>query len=895
MSDNEERPVGGRPEQMRYTRPSVPGPGRNIGSTVLSKQGGLLKAVLKLRDTEYNYRKLRQNTTRLLTLHPRRDDSNDIWAQLTEVPFEELGTAKARYEALSYHWGDGEANLPVRIYNSEPPSTNSADFADVARSAARNPARVKEAENMPQQYRILYVKPNLFEALYHLRHNGGPINVWVDAICINQQDRAEKDAQVARMNELYSKASQVLIWLGPGDESTKRAMDFLYDILDLDKVKKLIKDLTKVSLWQDLMHLIRSSWFSRRWVIQELALAQNASVHCGDKSVHWNDLRDAISLFSDNFDAIRTLFKRSADFDHDFNALGEISPLPATRLIDTINNVFKKRESAKSYEREPIQGLEYLVSTLSAFDTSDPRDTIFAFRNIAKETYRAQESGDREQSPVLPNYSRDLFTVYRDFVKWVVERSGSIDILCRQWAIPELSRPPLNYPDLVLVKLPSWIQTVPDIGRSDTATNSRLHGDSFVGQPGYGSYNTCNGRVAKVRFADEVATSQPSTRSNTNQTQTTAGPSTKDSLIPMAFADEQTRGQDGGDWTNIRKRRKVIDSVTSAPTGEGSMSDSCVVDDTPAMATGHESSLPPTKPSLMPDELQEAVQNDTGGEDFSNKRKRSNDAPLLKPIAVPDGYTLQRILPNDDGSSMPDSPTNTEDDLPGLAQLRKDCRDASIYIEGLQIGELTYVTDPIPDGVIPARALDKLWDEKERRVPVPDKVWRTLVAERSADGRQPLVTDSRACEYIVTHGTPNGHINTKDLLTQTKPEIVRTYLKRVQSVIWDRCFLEIDTHSRYHGKLHGFGRSRTKTGDGQHKRQLLLHGFGPSRVREKDVLCILFGCSVPCILRPHFDEKIGIFYTLIGEAFVYGIMDGEAIASLGDAEIETDKKEFRIL
>jgi len=74
-----------------------------------------------------------------------------------------------------------------------------------------------------------------------------------------------------------------------------------------------------------------------------------------------------------------------------------------------------------------------------------------------------------------------------------------------------------------------------------------------------------------------------------------------------------------------------------------------------------------------------------------------------------------------------------------------------------------------------------------------------------------------------------------------------------------------------------------------------LYGFGPSRVTGKDVLCILFGCSVPWILRPHFDEEIGVFYTLIGEAFDYGTMDGEAIASLGDAEDEKEKFEFRIL
>jgi len=50
-----------------------------------------------------------------------------------------------------------------------------------------------------------------------------------------------------------------------------------------------------------------SRWFSRRWVIQELALAKDTEVRCGEKSVHWRDFGDAISLFVMHFKQIRKL------------------------------------------------------------------------------------------------------------------------------------------------------------------------------------------------------------------------------------------------------------------------------------------------------------------------------------------------------------------------------------------------------------------------------------------------------------------------------------------------------------------------------------------------------------------------------------------------------------
>jgi hypothetical protein len=52
-----------------------------------------------------------------------------------------------------------------------------------------------------------------------------------------------------------------------------------------------------------------------------------------------------------------------------------------------------------------------------------------------------------------------------------------------------------------------------------------------------------------------------------------------------------------------------------------------------------------------------------------------------------------------------------------------------------------------------------------------------------------------------------------------------------------------------------------------------LHGLGPCEARTGDIVCILFGCSVPCILRPQYDDIGNItHYLFIGEVYIYGLM-----------------------
>lgn len=64
----------------------------------------------------------------------------------------------------------------------------------------------------------LKVRENLYWALWHLRHENRTRVLWIDTLCINQEDEKEKNHQIRQMGRIFERAGVVVAWLGRQQE-----------------------------------------------------------------------------------------------------------------------------------------------------------------------------------------------------------------------------------------------------------------------------------------------------------------------------------------------------------------------------------------------------------------------------------------------------------------------------------------------------------------------------------------------------------------------------------------------------------------------------------------------------------------------------------------------------
>lgn len=92
---------------------------------------------------------------------------------------------------------------------------------------------------------------NLKTALQHLQHETQVVNIWIDALCKNSDEKAKAE-QVMKMKDIYQEATHVMVWLGPAEDCSDELMACLERIgrscedLELTKITpRILFDLSK--------------------------------------------------------------------------------------------------------------------------------------------------------------------------------------------------------------------------------------------------------------------------------------------------------------------------------------------------------------------------------------------------------------------------------------------------------------------------------------------------------------------------------------------------------------------------------------------------------------------------------------------------------------------------
>jgi hypothetical protein len=332
------------------------------------------------------------------------------------------------YQALSYTWGDGTRKAPISI--------NGHDFL---------------------------VTTNLEDALRHLRcstHSESTMQVpfWIDAICVNQEDSNERDAQARRMKSIYERAARVIIWLGKYNEPTDETLCLDLSRWHIDGVEEnseamarsalvlavLLKEegdlrqrqkfqspdilmrledcvhTENLQVWVQLWRLFHRPWFERLWIIQELAVSRKAIVRWGNLQAPWPTLEKAAQFI------LRP---------------GEVVLTPHIRRLFPLLGAHRITQVAlKSMYNFDTRNVLTILHSTQNNKCSDPRDRLYAIQGIVD-----------DNQDIEIDYSIPVQQVYRDWAEKRMKRTWTLQIFSAcadssgrgdlpSW-VPDLRRP----------------------------------------------------------------------------------------------------------------------------------------------------------------------------------------------------------------------------------------------------------------------------------------------------------------------------------------------------------------------------------------------------------------------------------------------------------------------
>lgn len=284
-------------------------------------------------------------------------------------------TGRTPYEALSYCWGSNETTSAVILDGCHKPVTD-----------------------------------NLSTALKHLRSRDTDRILWIDALCIDQDNKKEQGHQVAQMRKIYENAKRVVVWLGEGTEETDMLMGVMGLLEDhplgmdsptrgrtpgkvlrsiyrrfLGDSSAAVENYDEIcgNLARTLSQLLGRPWFRRIWVIQEVACARSVVFMCGGHHISTRTFFDLAYL------------------------LGVLAKNQARAILDVLPG-WRAKGSWWNQNRD----LRTLLAKFQNCEATDERDKVYALLGI---------SSDASLGNVFPpNYEKPMQEVVQNTISFLL-------------------------------------------------------------------------------------------------------------------------------------------------------------------------------------------------------------------------------------------------------------------------------------------------------------------------------------------------------------------------------------------------------------------------------------------------------------------------------------------
>jgi Heterokaryon incompatibility protein (HET) len=287
------------------------------------------------------------------------------------------------YEAISYHWGDNSTTHRILIDGC-----------------------------------WFQVTQNAHDALHNRSFFARTKRVWIDSVCIDQNDDTEKTKQVRLMTKIYKQASRVIVFLGSRPDA-----HMVNDLLaELDRRRKWYDEsvlgeklyneylLQEASpRWQAFLNLLAQPWFERIWVLQEVAVADTVHAVYDNRYIDWETLVELLRVFlnKNSADARELLYSAGDNYK-----TRQISSAPGFASIMTSTRQLLKEEKSLP--------LSILLQTTHAFKATNPRDKLFALMGI---------SDPASYGPVQIDYAKDVSSLYREAARYILMQERNLSLL----------------------------------------------------------------------------------------------------------------------------------------------------------------------------------------------------------------------------------------------------------------------------------------------------------------------------------------------------------------------------------------------------------------------------------------------------------------------------------
>lgn len=341
-----------------------------------------------------------------------------------------LDDPSLEYEALSYVWG------------------SSVTLSYIIHQTTQTPIPVTK---------------NLYDALKGLRQVEQDRVIWADALCINQKDDEDKSAQVSKMNHIYARATRVVVWLGADEAgNADGAFSMLCTLANTQgaSARYATNSSQTVPFFPELVcphaqyfrppflvpHLQRhhwhwstqslekvaiffcQTWYTRLWVLQEIALAQDAIFVWGECSIPWRNVGLAIDTIL---------------MDKQLMGLFKTRNLHNAFFMWNLSILYQKRRCGQPQPYSKSIPFLHLLDVARSFKATDPRDKIYALLGLPA----------KKDNSLIPDYTLSTSEVYKRTTRHLLDSRQ--DLLVFAFVI----HTPLGTleTDTSTPNLPSWV------------------------------------------------------------------------------------------------------------------------------------------------------------------------------------------------------------------------------------------------------------------------------------------------------------------------------------------------------------------------------------------------------------------------------------------------------